>query len=122
MNLETATYLAYTGIFFTVLSVIISIYFYKKSKKTTEKIADDVSSMMPKTREQEIRDTDKKISKATNQQLVVSLIKFAKIAMQAENTGAMIRAENGIEVGTIIIEYLKRTDKDVKKALKETDW
>ncbi len=73
-------------------------------------------------REQEIRDTDKKVSKATNQQLVVSLITFAKIAIQAENTGAMIRGKNGIELGTIIIEYLKRTDEDVKKALKETDW
>ncbi len=117
MNLEPATYLS---LILALLGFILAFYFYKKSKIITEKIADDVSSMMPKTRQQEIKHIKKKLSKATNQQLASMLIECASTFTQAQNTGAMIRAENGLEIGMTIIEYLKRTDKSVKKALQKS--
>ncbi len=76
--------------------------------------------LLEKTREQELKEIDKKLSKATNEQLVLSLMEFAKIAVQAQNTGARISGDGGLELGSIIFEYLKRTDKSVKKALKKS--
>ncbi len=122
MNLETATYLglilAFLGLILAFLGVFIAIYFYKKSKIITEQIAEDINSMMPKTREQELKDIKKKLSKATNQQLVIYLMKFANLAIQAQNIGAVIGGDGGLQLGNTIVEYLKRTDKSVKKALK----
>ncbi len=123
MNLETATYLglmlAFLGLILAFLGVFIAIYFYKKNKPITEQIAEDINSMMPKTREQEIKDIDKLLSKATNQQLVIYLMGFANTAVQAQNVGATISGENGLEIGSAIFEYIKRTDKTSKKMSKK---
>ncbi len=71
-------------------------------------------------REQEIKEIGKKLSKASDQQLVIALAKFANIAVQAQNTGAYISSDGGLELGHIIFEYLKRTDKTFKEMAKES--
>ncbi len=78
--------------------------------------------LLKKTRADKLEHIEGQLSEASKQQLVVYLIKFSKIAMQAENTGARISGDGGLQLGLTIVEYLKRTDKDVKKALKETEW